>query len=99
VAGCRQEERSDLTCPCVKRVDAFLRGFHEVMLGPVITPISCAAPPMDDELSLADAVADPIKTHFHSFGAFLLDRIVSDAHGRAVVSDHGGSALWVSELF
>jgi hypothetical protein len=42
-----------------------------VVLGKVVSAIADATAPVNDELALADAVADPVKTHVHSFGAFL----------------------------
>jgi hypothetical protein len=39
-----------------------------VMFGKVVGSVGDTAAPVDNELALADAVADPIKTHVHGFG-------------------------------
>jgi hypothetical protein len=62
-----------------------------VMFGKVVGSVGDAAAPVDHELALADAVADPLKTHVHGFGSFLFDRVVGDAGGSAVVGDDRGS--------
>jgi hypothetical protein len=70
-----------------------------VMFGKVVGSVGDAAAPVDNELALADAVADPIKTHVHGFGSFLFDRVVGDAGGSAVVGDDRGCSLGMSEFF
>jgi hypothetical protein len=70
-----------------------------VMFGKVVGSIGDTAAPVDNELALADAVTDPIKTHVHGFGSFLFDRVVGDAGGSAVVGDDQGSWLGMSKFF
>jgi hypothetical protein len=70
-----------------------------VMFGKVVGSVGDAAAPIDNELALADAVADPIETHVHGFGPFLFDRVVGNAGGSAVVGDDRGRWLEMSELF
>ena len=55
------------------------------MLGEVVGKVFAAFAPVDDELSLADAVLDPEVAHVHCFGALVLDCIVGNAYGAAVV--------------
>ncbi len=62
-----------------------------VMFGKVVGLVGDTAAPVDNELALADAVTDSIKTHVHGFGSFLFDRVVGDAGGSAVVGDDRGS--------
>ena len=58
-----------------------------MMLSKKIGPIGNTAAPINVELTLANAIANPIETHVNSFGAFLFDRVVGDAGGGSVVSD------------
>jgi hypothetical protein len=46
-----------------------------VMFGKVVGSVGDTAVPVDNELALADAVADPIKTHVHGFGSFLTESL------------------------
>ena len=41
--------------------------------------------PVDKELSLFDAISDPVKTHVHGLGATLFDRFVADAGGACII--------------
>ena len=72
---------------------------HRVMLCVVVGTVLFAWLPKDLELSLADAVSDPIKSHIHGFGAFLFDRVICYSHGCAVISNHGGGRRGMSEFF
>jgi hypothetical protein len=56
-----------------------------LMLGKVISAVGRAAFSIDNELSLANAVADPIETHIHRLGSFLLDAIVGYSRGGRIV--------------
>ena len=49
--------------------------------------------PVDSELALANAVADPVKTHVDGFGAALFHCVVDDAFGAGVVGLDGSGAL------
>jgi hypothetical protein len=69
-----------------------------VMLQKVVGFICSTALPVDDELSLSDTVPNPVKTHFHRFGTFLLDRIIDDARCGEIVRDKGSGWLGVAEL-
>jgi hypothetical protein len=69
-----------------------------VVFGEVISLIEGAGFPMDDELFLSGAVADPIKAHVDGFGALLLDGIVDDTFGAGVVGLNGSGWLWVAEI-
>ena len=54
------------------------------MFGEVIS-IVVAALPVDDELALTDAVADPVVAHVDGYGAALFDCVIGDAGCCAVV--------------
>jgi hypothetical protein len=69
------------------------------MFGKVVSSVGDAVAPVDNELALRDAVADPIETHVHGFGPSLFDRVVGNAGGSAVVGDDGGRWLGMSEFF
>ena len=71
-----------------------------MLLGPVISMISGASFPVDAELALVKAVAEPVEAHVHSLGAFGLDRVVSNAFCCCIVSLDGcGLYLRVTHVF
>ena len=70
-----------------------------MVLGEVVGLVQTAFLPVDVELTLADAVADPVKPHVDGFGALLFDRVIGDAGGGAVVGLDGRRWLWVTEFF
>ena len=97
-----QKELNDVVSQmfgCVEKV-----GSHEavvggrVVLGVIVGKIGRPRPPVDEELSLASPVLDPIKAHVHGFGSFLLDGIVGKTFGGGVVDLHGGWRLWMAHF-
>ena len=68
------------------------------MFGPVIGVICFAWSPIESELFLALAVAKPMESHVHCFGAFWLDFAVDDGVRHRVVSLDGGGRLFVAQL-
>ena len=56
-----------------------------VMFGEVVGQIVSPAAPVNDELALVDAIADPVETHVHGFGSALFDSAVRDASSTGVV--------------
>jgi len=70
-----------------------------MVFGKVVGAITDPTSPVDNELALANTVADPVKTHVHGFGAFLFDGVVGDARSSAVVSDNGSRWLGMSKFF
>ena len=69
------------------------------MFGKIISPIASSWFPKDVKLALAFAIAEPVKMHVHSFGAFLLDSIVDDPPGSVVVSLQQCGRLWMPQFF
>lgn len=69
------------------------------MFGVVVREIGRSTLPVDVELALADAVADPVIAHVDRLGAFLLHRVVDDALGDSVVSLDGSGWLWMAKFF
>ena len=66
-----------------------------MMLGVVVSNISDARFPVDEELTLACAIAYQIKVHVDRFRSFLFDGVVGkDIGGRVVDLDWSGR-LWV----
>jgi hypothetical protein len=59
-----------------------------MMFSKIVGPICSTPVPVDVELTLAHAIANPIETHVDSFGAFLFDRVVGGAGGGSVVGDN-----------
>jgi hypothetical protein len=64
----------------------------------VVSQVGGSAFPVDKELALADAVADPIEAHVNGFGALLLDSVIGNAHGTFIVSLDGCGGLGVAKL-
>ncbi len=47
--------------------------FGMMMFCKIVSAVGRTAAPVDEVLTLPDAVADPVKTHVHSFGTFLFN--------------------------
>ena len=56
-----------------------------VMFGEVVGLVEAAFLPIDVKLSLANAVADPIKAHVNCLGSLLFDGVIGNACGSAIV--------------
>ena len=56
-----------------------------MVLGVIVAQVSDAGLPVDEELTLAFAVAYPIKAHVDRFRSFLFDGVVGEAVGGGVV--------------
>ena len=69
------------------------------MLGEVICQVVGAAAPMDEELSLVDAVSDPVKSHVNGLGAALLYGFVGNAGGTCIVCLDWGCLLRMTHAF
>ena len=66
-----------------------------MVLGVIVAQVSDAGLPVDEELTLAFAVADPIKAHVDRFRSFLLDGVVGEAVSGGVFNLDWHSRLWV----
>jgi len=82
----------------VSGADSLMMG-SRVMFGKIISTIASSWFPKDGKLALAFAIMEPIKTHVHSFGVFLLDSIVDDPTGSVVVSLQQCGRLWMPQFF
>ena len=69
-----------------------------MMFGVIVGLVALARPPDDMKLFLSDAITNPIVAHIHSLGAFLLDRVVSNAGSSAVIGGYDGWRLWMPEF-
>ena len=58
---------------------------ERVVFGEIISQVGGSFSPVDDEISLAGAVAHPIKSHDDGLGASLLNIFVGDAAGALIV--------------
>ena len=67
-----------------------------MMLGVVVSKVSDARLPLDEELTLACEIAYPIKSHVDFFRSFLLDDVVGEAVGGRVVELEWSDRLWVT---
>ena len=65
-------------------------------LGKKIRYVAEAAEELDTEVSLADAVPDPVQAHVRGLGHALRDGVGGDADGHLVVTKEGGGWLGVA---
>jgi hypothetical protein len=68
------------------------------VFGERIRKISATRTVIHQKLLLPDTITNPVETHVHSFGTFLLDGVVGETFGSGVVHLHGGGWLGVLEL-
>ena len=66
-------------------------------LGEEICEIVGALTPLDDELALTDAVADPVEAHVDGFGTVELDSVDGDTDSTGVVTENDGGGLGIAE--
>jgi len=70
-----------------------------VVLGEVVSEIVLTFGPVDEELALMNAIADPVELHVHCLGATLFDGVIGDSGGCTVVGLHWCRALLETEFF
>ena len=70
---------------------------HRVVLGPVVGMVFRSLAPMDTELALSDAIADPVEAHVDGFGLALFDAIIDDAIGHFIIRLDGRGRLGMSQ--
>ena len=73
---------------------AVIRGGE--VFGVVVGEVNVARCPKNVEVTLADAVADPVETHVHGAAAFLFDCVIGDTIGACIVGLDWGWRLRVS---
>ena len=66
--------------------------------GVIVAQGSDTGLPVDEELTLACAVAYPIKAHVNRFRSFLLDGVVDEAFSGGVVDLDCRGRLWVPQF-
>ena len=64
----------------------------------IVAQVFDAGLPVDEELTLACTVADPIKAHVDRFRSFLLDGVVGESVGGGVVDLDWHGRLWVPQF-
>ena len=69
------------------------------MLREVVCQVVDSSAPVNDELALVYAVADPVKPHVDRFGAALLDSVVDDARSARVVGLDWSRRLRMTHFF
>ena len=67
-----------------------------MILGVVAAKVSDTWMPVDEELTLACAIAYPIKVHVDCFRSFLLDGVIGKSVGGRVVDLDCSVRLWVT---
>ena len=65
-----------------------------MMLGAVVCPVEIAWGPVEPELALGVAAAEPIETHVHGLRLLGDNGLVGDSDGGGVVSLERGLGLW-----
>ena len=71
----------------------------QVVLAEVVAKVDGARCPVDDELSLLVAVADPVAAHVHGFGLVLFASAMDDAVGSSIVGLAGCGWLFPPKFF
>ena len=56
-----------------------------------------ALAPGDDELALANAIADPVETHVNGLRAVQFDCVIGHADGACIVAENVRCGLWIAE--
>jgi hypothetical protein len=51
------------------------------------------------ELDFADVITNPVEAYVNCLGALLLDGVICNTSGRAVVSDDGSAQLGMAQFF
>ena len=69
-----------------------------MMLGVIVSQVSDAGLLVDKELTLACAVAYPIKAHVDRFPSFLFDGVVGEAVSGGVVYLDWCGRMWVPQI-
>ena len=65
------------------------------MFGVIVSHVSDSQLPLYEEMTLACAIAYPIKAHVDCFRSFLFDGVVGEAVGGRVVYLDWSGRLWV----
>jgi hypothetical protein len=81
----------------IKRTESLVMG-RGVVLCKVVTQVCVTGVPADVELSLLDAVLDPLVAHIHSLGSFLENIFVCNSICCGVVGFELSSVLGVSHF-
>jgi len=71
---------------------------RRMMLCEIVCEVVGTAPPEDVKFTIADVIADPIKSHIHGFGALLLDGAVGNAKSARIVGLNGSRLLWITKI-
>jgi hypothetical protein len=72
---------------------------RRMVFGEVVGLVQDAFAPIDVELLLAHAVADPVEAHVDGFGSLLLDSVIGDARRSAIIGLQGRWRLGMPEFF
>jgi len=73
--------------------------FARMVFCPIVGIVEFARSPIDAELFLAFAVAEPMESHVHGFGAFGYNFAVDDSVCHRVVGLERSCWLWVAHFF
>lgn len=75
-----------------------LMNFNGERLGEEICQVVSTSSPLNDELSLAHTIANPMKAHINGLAAFGFDRVRGDAHSTFVVAQQECGVLRVTQV-
>jgi hypothetical protein len=70
-----------------------------MLFGKIIGIVVGTFAPIDNELPLSDAVANPVKAHVHGFGSLLFDGVVGETDCTSVICLYWGWRLLVPQVF
>ena len=75
------------------------RAHQSMMLSKIISTTQTALLSVIKKLVLPkNLIADPIEMHNHSFGMFLVDVVISNTAGSAIISDNRGRRLGMTKF-
>ena len=70
-----------------------------MVFGEIVSVVLLSSLPVDFELALSHAIADPVETHVDCFGASLLDSVIDDSFCTGIVCLNWRGGLWVAKKF
>ena len=89
-----------IVCRFMEDIRADLDMMRRCMVfGEIVSQVNATATPINEKLTLTNAIANPVKTHVDGFGSPLFDGVVGDATGGAIVGLEWGWWLYMPEFF
>ena len=89
-----------IVCRFMEDIRADLDMMRRCMVfGEIVSQVDATTTPINEKLTLTNAIANPIKTHVDGFGAALFDGVVGEVTGGAVICLNGCGGLRMPKFF